>query len=131
MKKILLPFTILAIASVAILSLEAKDDKKVVTPKSVINLTEKELFDTYPFHLNPAKSATDKKSDVWKITPESLHVIGNGFGYFRTNTPPFLPSPIPSRVPSSAPRKKQIPSNQGEIKLDSPEHGNMYMVVVK
>lgn len=61
-------------------------ESEVVTPKSVINLITKEKFDSYPFSLNPKISKTDKKSDVWEITKDGLHVIGNGFGYFRTNT---------------------------------------------
>ena len=86
MKKTLTSITILALASSAILRLSARDEQPVVTPKAAIDLIEKSKFDTYPFHLNPEKSPTGKKGDVWEITANGLHVIGKGFGYFRTNT---------------------------------------------
>ena len=86
MKKTFTFIAVLALAGSAVFRLSARDEQPVVTPRSVIDLIDKAKFDTYPFHLNPKKSPTGKKSDVWAITPDGLHVIGNGFGYFRTNT---------------------------------------------
>lgn len=85
MKKTFTFIAILALASLPVFSLNAGEKQPIVAPKSVIDLIARKKFDTYPFHLNPDKSATGRKADVWEITTDGLHVIGNGFGYIRTN----------------------------------------------
>ncbi len=59
----------------------------VVTPKEVISFLDDPAFDNWTYHLNPERSLSNKREDLWSINEEGvLHGTGKAWGLIRTNT---------------------------------------------
>lgn len=66
-------------------ALAADPTGKAIVPGKVVNLIADPDFTDFTVHLNPDRSLTDKREDIWRIEKRMLHVVGKAFGYIRTN----------------------------------------------
>ncbi|MCZ6673407.1 MAG: DUF1080 domain-containing protein, partial [Verrucomicrobia bacterium] len=61
--------------------------QEAITPFTPISLLDDPSFEDFTIFLNPERSLTNKREEIWSIRDDGmLHVSGEGWGYIRTNT---------------------------------------------